>query len=148
MSTNRDEWVFDFSEINLSQKISFFTQQYNQQVLRKTNADDELDYSIKWSAALKSRLKRNEKIAYKEGAIVDLLYRPYVPVKYYSQKELSDRLTAKHYGIFGEKLLAENKVIASPGKYLPWNYQETSLYQSNQLSSSYPQVAHADNSHS
>ncbi len=126
VSTNRDEWVFDFSESNLSKKMKFFVETYDKEVerIRKiqrsrrvklTDVGDILHYDIKWSSALKDKLLRHLHVKFDKSWIIELNYRPYNTRKYYSDKPLSDRLTANHYKIFGKNLTSNNKVICFTG---------------------------------
>ncbi len=126
VSTNRDEWVFDFDETNLSKKMKFFIDTYNKEMerirqierTRRIKVDDLgdlLQYDIKWSSALKDKLLRHLQAKFDKSWIIDLNYRPYTKRKYYSDKTLSDRLTANHYKIFGKNLTSNNKVICFTG---------------------------------
>ena len=113
-STNRDEWVIDFDANNLAQKMGFFIEKYNKQVkvvTGKNDIDDSLDYSIKWSSTLKSKLVAHQVTTFDKGWIVEALYRPYFKVKYYADPFLSDRLTSLHQSVFGQNLSNENQVI-------------------------------------
>lgn len=117
VSTNRDDWVYDFSAPALSQKIEYFIQQYNIQVemlkgANITQINNLADYSIKWSDALKRNLIRGKKLEFDPHLIIPIEYRPYVKLLYYSEKSLSDRLTSNHFDIFGSDLNHPNKVIA------------------------------------
>lgn len=60
VSTNRDEWVFDFSEKTLLNKMSYFIESYNSKVLNNENDfDDEKMKDIKWSDSLKTNSRIN-----------------------------------------------------------------------------------------
>ena len=61
VSTNRDEWVYDFSKENLQNKIKFFIEKYNELLLNK---DFTWNTEIKWSENLKSIFNRNQKLNY------------------------------------------------------------------------------------
>jgi predicted helicase len=111
VSTNRDEWVLDLSKKNLVQKMIFFIEKYNQQINSNEYENSALDYTIKWSDALKTHLKRKEKLIFDRKTILNFLYRPFHKVSYYSDKKLSDRLTFNHVSIFGKKLSKENLLI-------------------------------------
>lgn len=116
--TNRDEWVIDSDPEILVQKVRFFIQNYNQQVdtlgreAKEETLNDLLDYSIKWSATLKTNLIRNEKFDFDQKLIVPFSYRPFIRNFYYAEKGLSDRLTANHFAMFGQSLSEDNVVIA------------------------------------
>lgn len=126
VSTNRDEWVFDFDKENLEDKVKFFVKAYNEQEektrelrrTRKLKLDDignTLRYDIKWSSALKDKVFRGIRLTFDSSKVIDLNYRPYVTRKYYSEKALSDRLTSNHYRIFEKGLTGDNRVICFSG---------------------------------
>ena len=94
-ATNRDEWVYDHDAGKLSEKVKFLISNYNQDVDRLSKTDkaeiaDSLDYSIKWTRAVKKDLSTGKKYSYNKENIVDALYRPYVKQKLYFSKELNE----------------------------------------------------------
>lgn len=111
VSTNRDEWVFDFDKKNLENKTKYLTKTYNDAI----NKDNIYNEEIKWSRDLKNKLERKLKSKYDNKHIVSFNYRPFVNKKYYSEKIFSDVLTQNHFDLFGENLNLENKVIAYCG---------------------------------
>jgi predicted helicase len=126
VSTNRDEWVFDFSKENLTDKINYFIESYNAQLnklkklmrARKITSEDLgdiLEYDIKWSQALKDKVLRKIQLKFNDSCVVNMNYRPYVRKQYYGDKALSDRLTSNHYKIFGNNLMWRNRVICFSG---------------------------------
>lgn len=120
VSTNRDEWVYDLDKNNLEKKIRFFIDVYNnnEKVLPKTKIDkieDQLDYTIKWSSSLKSKLLQHLTFSFQPNQIIQTIYRPYTTQFYYSEKGFSDRLTANHFAMFGDQLDQKNKVICCSG---------------------------------
>ncbi len=120
IKSNRDEWVFDDDNNLLQEKTLFFINKYNclianDERVTKSNIDNILDYSIKWSESLKSRFINKAKLKYDEKLILEVSYRPYIKKYYYSEKGLSDRLTSNHYEIFGNNLNNLNKIITLPG---------------------------------
>lgn len=121
ISTNRDEWVLDFDDKNLKEKVKYFMSSYNKQLktirnVNKNNINDKITYDIKWSSSLKNHFLNRRKLSFDKSSIINMNYRPYVVKKYYSGKELSDRLTANHYDIFGGQLTNDNLVICFSGK--------------------------------
>jgi len=112
VSSNRDEWVYDRERINLEKKVKFFIKKYNAQIETGTTDPDQLDYSIKWSEALKSQLSKNERCKFRKNLCRQVIYRPFYKKHYYSEKVFSDRLTDNHYQMFGKNLDSDNKVIA------------------------------------
>lgn len=109
VSTNRDEWVYDFDKENLQQKMRFFIDKYND-LLQKQ--DFSWEDTIKWSRDLKRKFERNQSFVFEEEKILTLSYRPFVKANWYSEKAVNDILTQNHYDIFGEKLNSENQAIS------------------------------------
>jgi predicted helicase len=104
--TNRDEWVFDFAEENLKNKISYFIEKYNNNLLKK-----DLDYSIKWSEGLIKNLKQGKRITFNKSLLLDFNFRPFIHKFFYAESILSDRLTKNHYYFFGKNLKEANRLI-------------------------------------
>ncbi|OGU72517.1 MAG: DNA methyltransferase [Ignavibacteria bacterium RBG_16_34_14] len=109
--TARDEWVYSMNQADLQNKISFLIDKINKQIKKNKNDNDNLDYSIKWSEHLKIVLKRGKEIVYEKTKITHSQYKPYVKLFYYADKDLNDRLTAKHFEMLGEELNQPNKII-------------------------------------
>jgi len=108
VSTNRDEWIYDFSEKNLNSKMQFFIKTYNELL---ANYDESWNEIIKWSECLKTIFKRKEKITFDKNLLRESNYRPFIKQFFYSEKCLNDRLTQNHYEIFGTKLDKTNELI-------------------------------------
>lgn len=135
VSTNRDEWVFDFNEKALIDKICFFIEHFNSQIdslasINRNEIDNQLDYVIKWSSAVKNNLFRREKLLFNKDLFRNYFYRPFVTNLYYAEKKLSDRLTANHYELFGADLNNPNLVIAFSG---PSSSRPFSILATNRL---------------
>jgi predicted helicase len=120
--TARDEWVYDFNEDGLKDKIKFLAGIYNTEVKRyqsellktsvsKLPVDDFVDYQIKWSAGLKANLMSGKTIEYAKDKIIKAWYKPYIVKNYYFEPLLSDRLTQRHFDIFGRYANHSNLVI-------------------------------------
>ena len=116
VSTNRDEWMYDYEVSNLRRKVSFFANIYNAVL----DADEELyDPRIKWSSTLRSRLKsdrgenqdKRNKIIYTCQNRIETSVRPFVKKQHFADFRLNDRLTDNHVEIFGPDLKHLNKVI-------------------------------------
>ncbi len=82
--TARDEWVYDDDKQNLENKVKHLIKIYNAQV------ESELDYSIKWSRAVKKDLEKGVKYEFNEALIVESLYRPFIKKKLYFSKQLNE----------------------------------------------------------
>jgi len=108
VSTNRDEWVYDFDEENLRNKMQFFIEQYNELLLQNDTSWNE---SIKWSRDLKKKFEQKKPVSFDEKLIVKANYRPFAMQFWYVEKVLNDILTQNHYDIFGGRLEKKNLVI-------------------------------------
>lgn len=106
VSTNRDEWVFDFNAKNLENKAKFLSDTFNKSV-----KENKIKEDIKWSRDLKNKLERKLKSKFDKKQIVKFNYRPYVKQNYYSEKIFSDVLTQNHFDLFGNYLNQVNKII-------------------------------------
>ena len=76
ISSNRDEWVYDFHENNLRNKVSYFIDNYN-----KSIDDSSFNESIKWSRDLKNKFYRKNKLSIELIEIVPTNYRPFFKQK-------------------------------------------------------------------
>jgi predicted helicase len=72
ISTNRDEWIIDFSEVALKNKVKFFSDFYHYDPSAFL-----FPSKIKWSRNLKSRFKRGLKEEFTETQIEKINYRPF-----------------------------------------------------------------------
>ncbi len=93
--TARDEWVYDFNESILQEKVNFLINSYNKDVGKHHNkTKDEIreaiDYSIKWTRAVKNDLAKGKKYKYDNSLVVDSEYRPFIKKKLYFSKELNE----------------------------------------------------------
>lgn len=120
VSTNRDEWVYDFSKVNLRNKINYFISRYN---LYLSNNDTTWHIDIKWSRDLKKKFLQNKTIAFVENLILKANYRPFTKQYLYSEKILNDILTQNHFDIFGNELNKENIGICFSGKSSSKDFQ-------------------------
>ena len=121
VATNRDEWVYDNDLHNLEGKIKFFIDMYNNQLDKYIATIKEHPKArefqkfytdkIKWSATLKTKFLNNTKINFSSKLITNSINNPFCNSKFYSEKNLNDRLTEFHYYFFGKDLNSENKII-------------------------------------
>ena len=74
ISTNRDEWAYDFNKNDIVDKVEYFSTIFNNCI------DNDLDTTpeIKWSRDLKLKLKRRLKIIKEEVNYLSINYRPFV----------------------------------------------------------------------
>lgn len=93
--TARDEWVYDFNKQNLQKKVEFFIEKYNRHLEKFTGKSIEeinqkIDYSIKWTRAVKKDLQKGKKYKYDKSLILNTLYRPFVKKSLYFGNELNE----------------------------------------------------------
>ncbi len=82
ISTNRDEWIVDFSHNSLSEKIVYFINKYEKNV----KGSEIFDSKIKWSRNLKNRFRKELKEPYNLNRIIRYNYRPFIKkFIYYSE---------------------------------------------------------------
>ena len=112
IKSNRDEWVYADTADELSERVKYFAMAFNAQLSKGLSDSDALDYSIKWSSGLKTRKNR---IVFSRKLIVPSMWRPFVTKQFYSEKDLSDRLTENHFEFFGRDLRGGVKAICLQG---------------------------------
>lgn len=94
--TNRDEWVYDYDKTVLQYKVSFLIDAYNSDLkrlgsqLESEALEDMLDYSIKWTRAVKAQLRRRQKLKFNPENIRKSLYRPFVSSNIYFDKSVNE----------------------------------------------------------
>lgn len=110
IKTNRDDWVYDFSDETLARKAEYLSRKFLERQGQGAEAEFEVD--IKWSGDLKRKALRNDVRLNSEFRSVLSLWRPFVRKYYWTDKVFSDRLTDLHYSYFGDTLLRPNQVIA------------------------------------
>jgi len=111
--TARDEWVYDYNKQNLENKVKHLIKIYNAQV------ESELDYSIKWSRAVKKDLEKGIKYQFNEALIVESLYRPFVKKKLYFSKQLNEMPSFIGSFFLAKNKSIENKVLGIMGNDSP-----------------------------
>ena len=121
ISTNRDEWVYDFNENGLSDKVLFFCRTYRNELqrfeLEKPDADSTtgwVDPSIKWTTELEQHLVRGDSLTFSERHLISGLYRPYISKHCYYAPIITHRRYQMPQ-IFPHGHESENKVICFPG---------------------------------
>ncbi len=112
VSTNRDDWVYDFEVNNLRNKALFFADKYNE--LLDAN-DKSYNPIIKWSSTLLHRFNRSERIVFDDSNRIRSLYRPFTIKHHFADVRMNDRLTSNHYEMFGPDLKHSNKIICFSG---------------------------------
>ena len=108
VSTNRDEWVYDFDVGSLREKALFFSDNYNALLDAK---DQSYNQVIKWSRDLRNEFKRGRRIVYNDGNRLRSLYRPFIHKHHFADFTMNDVLTRNHYAMFGSDLKQPNSII-------------------------------------
>ena len=104
--TARDEWVYDKSESLLQKKVKFLVDAYNSDVIKigksgtSKNVIDALDYSIKWTRAVKRDLGKGRTYKTDWRKIVPANYRPFCKAFLYRDDKLNEmpNLTKQIFG--------------------------------------------------
>ena len=129
ISTNRDEWVYDFAEKGISDKVLFFCRTYRGEMQRletekptTTSIGGWVDRSIKWTTELEQHLVNGDALSFSERHIVSGLYRPYVSKQCYYAPIITHRRYQMPQ-IFPHELDIENKVICFPGNITTNGFQ-------------------------
>jgi predicted helicase len=92
--TARDEWVCGRSDSELTAKVQYLVDAYNDDRKRlRSRLDDpslaeDLDYSIKWTRSVKRDLVRNVEFSFDPEAFTTFLYRPFTRKRVYFGKSL------------------------------------------------------------
>ena len=107
VATNRDQWVYDFSEENLALKLGRFIKNYNYEVFRfsqessiPARLDDFVNNDptfLKWTDRLKAALRAERTLSYDGSQIRRALYRPFTRTNLYFDGLLNQRRYKQHY---------------------------------------------------
>ncbi|MFM5946118.1 MAG: type ISP restriction/modification enzyme, partial [Dolichospermum sp.] len=118
--TSRDDWNYDISQNNLTNKINYFYNIYYQEQLRweesnnlnhpKISINDFVDRNIKWTSELEQHLIRGSKLEYNSNCLSIGLYRPYFKQHLYYDKIIVHRLYQQD-SIFPINSNCENLII-------------------------------------
>lgn len=109
LQTKRDEWAHDLDINDLTVKINFLINNFNNAPI---NSDGSLNTIIKWDEKLKSVYDRGKVLEFDTEKISATTYRPYFKQYLYLDKNLNSR-TFQWFDIFSKD--DENKVIGIPG---------------------------------
>lgn len=88
ISTNRDEWVIDYTPEALAKKMKFFADFYN----NYKHTSGEYDTTIKWSRNLKRNFEQGKKEQFDADRIVSVAYRPFTRLSLYFSNNFVDEL--------------------------------------------------------
>lgn len=119
VSTNRDSWVYGFSEQGTLANSKRLIENYNFEVVRLSDLsiDEEKNYLnrkdgfIKWSAKLEDSILKSKKIQFDKNNIVQSLYRPFTKKYLYYGNDVVER-PGQWYKKFGK----DNLVIMTTGR--------------------------------
>ncbi len=117
IATNRDEWVYDYDEKNLTKKIDFFSEVFNKESDRwkKSKQDVEINNfvsrTIKWTDELQSLLNKNVNLGLNKLHIRTTSFRPFV-IKNCLYSETFIHRFYRQRDTFPIKSEWQNKVIA------------------------------------
>lgn len=87
INTARDEWLYDFDQDAVAPKARYLVDRFNAHGATATQFDE----SIKWSEALKLRLKSGKRAAIDPASVRSVLYRPFVPQQLFDSPLFIDR---------------------------------------------------------
>ena len=102
VGTNRDAWAYNFNRNGLAQNMSLAIETYNAEVDRwkrqggqAENLDDFVlsdDTKIKWSSALKQKLKSGQIAKFADIKIRQSLYRPFTKSNLFFDRIMNHRV--------------------------------------------------------
>jgi predicted helicase len=89
ISTNRDEWLYDFERKILAKKANLLVERYNSFSFET----EEYTETIKWSRNLKRRLRLKKRETFSEKRIIETAYRPFVTAWLYQSPLFVDEMS-------------------------------------------------------
>ncbi len=96
--TARDEWVYDFNEQNLIEKVNFFCEFYQREQTRWGKSEQKLsinhfvDRSIKWTSELEAHLQKSSTLEFAIRFARESLYRPFIKRFFYFDRIIVHRI--------------------------------------------------------
>lgn len=89
--TNRDDWVYSFSQADVKTKVTALISHFNEHVERlKSDKSYEVDAEIKWTRHLKKLADDRVKLSFDENAVQQCCYRPFVMKNVYFSSDLNE----------------------------------------------------------
>jgi predicted helicase len=120
--TNRDEWMYDFHDDDLSEKVRRFAKNYNYEVFRLahetvpvSNVDEFANREptfLKWTDRLKEALQRREVLKFDKTKVTRALYRPFTTMWLYFDHLLNQRRYQQHHFFPLSGIPTDNRAIA------------------------------------
>lgn len=95
--SNRDEWVYDFSQQNVAAKVKFFYKVYESEKKRwfesnrSVRINDFVDRAIKWTSELEEHLLKASPLVFNKQFLLKSLFRPFVKTFSYADKIIIHR---------------------------------------------------------
>lgn len=86
LETHRDEWVYDYSESALRDRIPYFIDRYEK---ARSKKDANSEPSIKWDRELDKYLARSVEISFDQKKIIKSNYRPFTKSHVYYDEHLN-----------------------------------------------------------
>jgi predicted helicase len=99
--TGRDEWVIDYSQKSINQKVQFYLDEFG-----KSEMPHSLSPKIKWSRNIKTRLNRRQQEEFSTDKISEINHRPFNKKKIYNSELLIDER-----GLFHKTNITETRFI-------------------------------------
>nr|WP_255508438.1 type ISP restriction/modification enzyme [Exiguobacterium sp. Helios] len=119
VTTNRDSWVYNFSNSEVAKNSSQMINNFNHEIDRLATIDSLKERAklvntdetyIKWSRGLKHKFDRSQRIDYNSNAIIESYYRPFTKKWLYYDKSIVE-YPGIYHSVFGK----ENKIIYVSG---------------------------------
>ena len=85
VKTQRDEWVYDFSQDYLIEKVKYLVGAYMEQLTHGTTRE----FDIKWDRETTKYLERKISKNYSKSQIIESLYRPYIKQYFYFDRHFN-----------------------------------------------------------
>jgi len=120
ISTNRDEWLYSHSEIEVAEKTRTLIEMYQAEQKRWGKSDHTKDIenfvnrSVKWTTELTAHLVKGTQLKYQPNRVMRASYRPFVEKFLYYDRIVIHR-TYQQTNIFPIGIKAENLVIGFIG---------------------------------
>lgn len=124
VKTNRDDWVYDFNQTSLEEKVKRTIEAYNSEIDRwkqegrPSDIDNFVlydDTKLKWSRDLKADLRKMKYVTFDSTKIRRSMYRPYVMQSYYLDPILTQDIFLQHKYFPKAESEDENVVICVSG---------------------------------
>ena len=114
VSTNRDEWVYDDSQVELALKMDFFVNRFDAEKSAGT------DTEIKWSRNLKRRHEQGKREPFDRDRITKAAYRPFCATYLYDSRVFIDELGIRESLPSNEMGKLGCIVVTDPTAQKPW----------------------------